>query len=667
MKLTAIVNDGVKGRRGSQRITPITLITGPNGAGKTTNLLAVAEAVNGTGSWPWAPEGSEARAAVALQFEGTGDDADGWVTLQREFTPKHNVTVSPGPTGVRKVKAWVEERLGCGTLDVMDFLHLSPGAREAALLSVVPAMPEDWITRERLRELVGELIADELEEHAGEVPGEGSAPSVWAEWLAGAVKVVRSRKLHHGRTVKSMEGELAHAALTDDDAELVGTLAEAQAAKDAADGELRDVKTRMALLEELGGSTDDARAEHAKLGREIAELVDALERFTPEDTSAQVSERDTLRAWMADAQKKSDRAAEIRRRQQDAARHSANVRRVEESTREAMQLAAEAVQAYKSEAPCPECGQPVDTECDGYARALSRHDELTVKWETAQADVDHARRAEDELAVELAAVGVPAGELVAERRTKLAELDREITTAAERSRLKRHRMEVERDGKIRARASLESALERAPQQIDPKMAAAELAAAEKTVADAAAVLQRHNRAQAREEERADKLRRKMDADERATAFGEALDRVLELRAELTRQTAGKVLDDAQDLFGRVFTGQLVTTDDPKGGARLALERDGVTIPAEAWSDSETLIAGLAFHLTMQRANGAKWKVALVDNVDRLTPDTLANLVGGLVAWHELGAFDNVIMAGALPYDVPAGAFGQLVSVVAVAA
>lgn len=665
MKLTGIVNDGVKGRRGSRKITPITLITGPNGEGKTTHLLAIAEAVNGSGRWPWAADGQ--RAAVALQFEGGEGDRDGWVTLQRQFTPDHNVTVSPGPTGVKKVKAWVGERLGCGSLDVMDFLHLTPGDREAALLSVVPAMPDDWISRDRLRELVGDLIADELEEHAGQIPGPGSAPAAWAKWLGGAAKAVRSRKLAHGRLVKTMEGELAHAALSDSDAELVGTLAEAQAAKAAADDELREVRTRMALLEELGGSTDDARTQHTQLGREIAELVDALERFTGEDVPVHVDDRSKLNAWIADAEAKQKQAAEIQRQHLAAARHLADMRRVEAAAREAMQLADEAVQAYKREAPCPECGQPVDTECDGYGRALSRHDEATVRWETAQADVEHAERSANDLAVALAEVRVPAAELVGQRKQKAAELAQAIRDAADRDRRKRQGMEAERDGKIRARASLEAALERAPQQLDPKLAAAELAAAEKQVEEAAAILQRHNRAQAREEERADKLRRKMDAAERRDAFTEALDRVLELRAELTRQTAGKVLDDAQDLFGRVFTGQLVTTDDPKGGARLALERDGVTIPAEAWSDSETLIAGLAFHLTMQRATGAKWKVALVDNVDRLTPDTLAKLIGGLIDWHGMGAFDNVIMAGALPYDVPVGAMGPLVSVVAVAA
>ena len=86
----------------------------------------------------------------------------------------------------------------------------------------------------------------------------------------------------------------------------------------------------------------------------------------------------------------------------------------------------------------------------------------------------------------------------------------------------------------------------------------------------------------------------------------------------------------------------------RGALLTAIVWLAISSSAFAQSTHLLVVVGLALHLTLLRATGAKWRVALVDNVDRLDNANLDKLLGGLHVWRaEHDAFDNVILAGAL--------------------
>jgi hypothetical protein len=623
---------------------PITLIGGPNGSGKTTALLAIEEGISGTGAFPWLADRDE-EAAVTMTFDGD-------TTLRRRFSPKHEAQVVTGSdvvTGIAGAKAWVSTHLGAAPTR-MDLLSLSPAQREAALLDLGTSMPETWPDAARLAEILGPA-ADDVIRGAGRAP-HGSGPSEWAPWLGKALTAARGAALQHGREIEAIAADLRRQADADADAEIRGTLADAQAEVEAACDEVAAASADVQVLSRLGRSVSAATAERDELRAKIAAAREALAGLQKPDTSAHDAERAAAQA----AEDRADVVAESLRNavesENEAKRREIDACREADRATDALHDIRGQLAAYRDGFVCDSCGQPVDTGCDGYARAVSR--EVALEHDRAHAllkvrDCEAVRKAATEARIDAAAVASTTPNVTACRQREDAAIRASMAmTAAYETK----RAGIMAEGRAMAAAlgSIEAALVAAPTSGDPDIARAALHGAEARRAVAQERVRAHQRAQAREEERTARARRRLDHEIARDAAKDAVDRLAELRSELAGMTTGAVEDDASWTFQRVFAGVIRFVEDSKAGLRVVIVRNGTALPVEAWSGSEAVVVGLALHLAVQRLRGAPWVVALVDNIDRLDDATLKRLVSALVQSIEEGArLDNVVLAGADGY------------------
>jgi len=243
MKLTSISFAGLKGRAGDHVLAaPVTLFAGPNGAGKTTRLIAVQAGLDGR---PGTAASSEARST--LQFD-TG------IGVQRQWTHKsggglkQEATAIGGPSGVRRVDAWVADRIGLPG-QVGDLLSLTPTARELALLDLVDRLGPDIPTsaagaRAELPASVALLLDGSAEDwSAGDC----------ARWLADSIARCKSERSALRKRAKAGEHAIRDLALVDDETP-PGTLPEAHERAAALRARKAELGGRLQTLEKLGGS-----------------------------------------------------------------------------------------------------------------------------------------------------------------------------------------------------------------------------------------------------------------------------------------------------------------------------------------------------------------------------------------------------------------------------
>lgn len=244
MRLTSLSFSGLKGRAGDHVLAaPVTLFAGPNGAGKTTRLLAIQAGLDGRPGTAASADGARA----TLQFD-TG------LGVQRQWTRKpggglkQEATAIGGPSGVRRVDAWVAERIGLPG-QVGDLLSLTPTARELALLDLVDTIGPDIPTsaaaaRAELPASVALLLDGSAEDwSAGDC----------ARWLADSIGRCKSERSALRKRAKAAEHAIRDLALVDDETP-PGTLPEAHERAAALRARKAELGGRLQTLEKLGGS-----------------------------------------------------------------------------------------------------------------------------------------------------------------------------------------------------------------------------------------------------------------------------------------------------------------------------------------------------------------------------------------------------------------------------
>jgi DNA polymerase III delta prime subunit len=224
---------------------------------------------------------------------------------------------------------------------------------------------------------------------------------------------------------------------------------------------------------------------------------------------------------------------------------------------------------------------------------------------------------------------LPAPELVAwEKRRKALELD---LKAQERT--------------VREMAKTSRNL---PSTLDPVLVEATVVALEQVLKDANDVLGFHQRARAREEERARWLRQR---EEHRAVLGEvktALGVLEGWRQKIVSGASKRLAETAQTFVRGVFGDLKFTTVSTDKGCEMRLVRpDGASLPIAAWADSELLVMGVAARLALMDAEKTPWRLVCVDEIQKLDPDRFCAFVHVLASLVAARRLDNVLLAGAL--------------------
>ena len=608
MQLTTLTVAGLKGQQGAHTLRGVDLFAGPNGAGKTTRLLAVQAGLAG-GRFPFLPGDCKDYVQVGLTF------AEPAVTIARTMSPKHAVSVMPGPSGVRRATAWIAEHIGSPGIGVADFLGLSPAQRQMRLLALVRELPAGVPT-----------TADEIDRAlpiiAGLSPMDdyGANASAACQILERAIKTLRSEKSTRERDAKTLERGLAELASADEDAP-EGTLRECIDDHNRLAGELAETKGTLKGLRKLGGAFASARTR-------------AQEHRAAADTAAvQLAE---LRAQLPDMgplQAAYDTAARHLRQHQRAVDASA-------ATHTEAAAALDALEAterrYIAGDDCVTCGRALDSDCDGLIGVRAKLDQRRagLAMLVAERDAAEAQHADAVDAETAASRALRAARGAAEPvMTQIATLDSGRACA------------------LAAADEADKALAGIPPDADPQLLTLRVEALELDLEAVATRRERLERAQAREEERARKVAARDQHREIIDDVKAALAQLTEWRATIVAQASEWLAELANQVASDVFPGLSFAAVATSKGSDLQLRRGaGPGLPLQAWADSEVLVFGVAAHVALMQGDPPPWRVIMVDEVQKLDPRTLAAFVVAMARLVDQGALDNVLLAGAITDD-----------------
>jgi DNA repair exonuclease SbcCD ATPase subunit len=653
-KLTQIQLEHFRGSTAAYRIKPITVFTGPNGAGKTTALDAVAEVLAGdSGRFPWLQSEIEAPVRASLTFHA---EEHGITTIQRTFAPDHNAAVMPGPIGIKKTKARIAAMFGNLVFDSQTFLDLSPEKRNAALLELAAAVPESLPnTPEDGSKEIGGISEDEIPTY----PGRAAGASTVNAWIAESIKRLDRVKRAADKARLRINREIESKAAVADAEPLDGSLEDAKTDQAAKSRELAHAEAALEMLESIGGSIDSAKQRIAELAAEAFEAGEQYGQITTDaDLAKTFNDRlaplDEIRQSYAAKLEALDKArqanneidAEVKREQ---ARFDAAVLRVSK--------AAGVVSAFSDGEPCPTCARALDPDCDGYEAAVSAANVARQGFEVVKAQLETLRS----VAADIADDGKVAADAEFNAREAAQAAAREsqniqdqFAAAKKAAADRRRELQNKISSSERSAAELRSQLEKMPSTTaDPEIAKVQVKAAKKSLDRADAVLAAHSRAQAREEEIARTIRERDEVEDTRQDVKKTLELLKRWRTEIVQAGSAAILAFANDLFTRVFPHMEIALDDEnETGAHLIFKRsDAVKVPPKAWSGSETMVAAVACHLAMLKSIQAKWRVLILDNVDRMTPDTFARFLWALNMLAHAGELDNAIVAGTLDAEL----------------